>query len=301
MENQNLSSQFLPLETLDSLAYYEFAADNVYPLQSLPYSAIYFVDQGAIVIERSNETFLLEQGTCLFIEKQTPRIIKTLANQSATMFLVGFSMRTELHSEFSNQKMLLTKHLRQLLGTIFKLSESIYPEMDTRIYQVNKRLYSVNPLDEWLLYVYLSELILLLLQETTLEQKMELTPATPPLRRQYTHKLTNEVITYMEQTLSKNMSIDSFASQFFVSPSYLKKIFKMDTGYSIINYFRTLKIEEAKRLIRENQVSLTTISNMLGYDSIHHFSNSFKRATGFSPSSYRKSIQSIEEKLDLLL
>ena len=57
-----------------------------------------------------------------------------------------------------------------------------------------------------------------------------------------------------------------------------------------------LKIKEAKKLIRENNYSISQISDMLGYSSIHIFSRAFKKAVGLSPTAYRKSIKSIISK-----
>ena len=72
--------------------------------------------------------------------------------------------------------------------------------------------------------------------------------------------------------------------------SQLSKIFKDTTGKSIIEYYNNLKIAESKKLIREEQFSISEISDMLGYSSIHIFSRAFKKAVGFSPTAYKKSI-----------
>ena len=59
----------------------------------------------------------------------------------------------------------------------------------------------------------------------------------------------------------------------------------------VIEYFRNLKVEQAKILIREGNYNFTEISELLGYSSIHYFSRHFKQATGFSPTDYARSIK----------
>lgn len=59
---------------------------------------------------------------------------------------------------------------------------------------------------------------------------------------------------------------------------------------SPIEYFNSLKIAEAKKLLRREELSVSRIADMLGYLSIHTFSRAFKRYVGFSPTEYRKSI-----------
>ena len=57
-----------------------------------------------------------------------------------------------------------------------------------------------------------------------------------------------------------------------------------------MEYYSKLKIKEAKKLIRESTYSVSEISEMLGYSSIHIFSRAFKKKTGMSPTDYSKSI-----------
>lgn len=54
-----------------------------------------------------------------------------------------------------------------------------------------------------------------------------------------------------------------------------------------------LKMKEAKKLIREKNHSVTQISDMLGYSSIHNFSRAFKKKIGFSPIEYRQQIEKL--------
>ena len=68
------------------------------------------------------------------------------------------------------------------------------------------------------------------------------------------------------------------------------KIFYDSIGQSPIQYYTELKMKEAKKLIREKNYSVSQISDMLGYSSIHNFSRAFKKAVGLSPTAYSKSI-----------
>jgi YesN/AraC family two-component response regulator len=57
-----------------------------------------------------------------------------------------------------------------------------------------------------------------------------------------------------------------------------------------MHYFKQLKIEQSKKLLREENLSVSRICEMLGYSGIHNFTRSFKSATGFTPTGYRKSV-----------
>jgi len=102
---------------------------------------------------------------------------------------------------------------------------------------------------------------------------------------------TDLVIAYLNSNIYSRLTLDNICDKFSISKAYLCQIFRDATGYSLIDYFINMKIAEAKRLIRTDEFNITQISYMLGYSSIHHFSRAFKKVTGFSPMSYKRSIK----------
>jgi AraC-like DNA-binding protein len=64
-------------------------------------------------------------------------------------------------------------------------------------------------------------------------------------------------------------------------------IFRESYG-GAISFFNELKLDEAKRLIREGRLNFTEIADALGFTSLHYFSRLFKKKTGLSPSEYAK-------------
>ena len=85
--------------------------------------------------------------------------------------------------------------------------------------------------------------------------------------------------------------MQSISYRFGYSPAWLQRIFKAQTGQSIMQYFITLKTEKAKRLIADGEYSVAEISDMLGYDTPQYFSHQFKAATNMTPSAYAASVK----------
>ena len=75
-----------------------------------------------------------------------------------------------------------------------------------------------------------------------------------------------------------------------LSRATVKRIFRCCAGMGPIQYFRTMRMKEAKRLIRETDLSITQIAEALGFSGIHHFSRVFKNTTGMSPREYAGSV-----------
>lgn len=72
------------------------------------------------------------------------------------------------------------------------------------------------------------------------------------------------------------------------SPSVMVEYFKKFTGKTVNEYIRTIKINRACDFLKESDISIVELSNMLGYSSLSHFNRVFKEYTGLTPAAYRK-------------
>ena len=66
------------------------------------------------------------------------------------------------------------------------------------------------------------------------------------------------------------------------------RLFKKETGLSIMEYYTILKIEKDKDLLRDKELSVREISDILSFSEPNYFTKTFKRITGFTPSAYRQ-------------
>ena len=78
------------------------------------------------------------------------------------------------------------------------------------------------------------------------------------------------------------------AKELFMSRPYLSAKFKEETGETLTDFILKEKTEEAKRLLRYSDKSFTAIGSYLGFSSLGHFSQVFKKYTGRTPTEYRE-------------
>ena len=78
------------------------------------------------------------------------------------------------------------------------------------------------------------------------------------------------------------------SSSHTIGPERACKIFKEQTGETLLNRFNRLKTEEAKRLLKNTDLSATEISLSLGFTEPKYFGAVFKKFTGVSPMAYKK-------------
>jgi AraC-like DNA-binding protein len=94
---------------------------------------------------------------------------------------------------------------------------------------------------------------------------------------------------YLKNNIEKKITLDDVCERFNYSRSFICKIFKEQTGQTVITYFNRLKTEEAKKLLSETKMSVTEISEALGFSEAKYFGMLFRKQTGTSPLSYRES------------
>ena len=100
--------------------------------------------------------------------------------------------------------------------------------------------------------------------------------------------LIDTIIVFLRNNINKKLTLDEICTKFSCSKSFLCKIFKIQTGDTIISFFNRLKVEEAKRLLAENSQTITAISGSLGYQEVKYFDYIFKKYVGVSPAAFRE-------------
>ncbi len=118
---------------------------------------------------------------------------------------------------------------------------------------------------------------------------MDYTERVERLRRGKTpSKLAVDVANYVQHHLSDAIKTEDIAGALYMSRPYLSKKFKEDTGENITDFILKEKTEEAKRLLRYSDKSLTAIGSYLGFSSPSHFSRVFKAYVRSTPREYRE-------------
>ena len=95
------------------------------------------------------------------------------------------------------------------------------------------------------------------------------------------------VISYIQLKYSEHVKIETIALSLGLNRSYLTRLFKEATGYSLQEYLLTYRMKMAIKLLSENKLSVSEIAEAVGYTDTFTFSKAFKRHFGKSPSDCR--------------
>ncbi|OWR32389.1 hypothetical protein CDO73_01930 [Saccharibacillus sp. O23] len=108
-------------------------------------------------------------------------------------------------------------------------------------------------------------------------------------RRQRTNRdLVEGVRQFIADHLYDEISLDRAAAHLGVTPNYVSRQFKLNTGMTFIEYTTARKLEAAAVLLQEGELNVSAIAEKLGYQSTNHFIRIFKEKYGVTPKQYQK-------------
>ncbi|MGG4103075.1 response regulator [Paenibacillus lautus] len=103
-------------------------------------------------------------------------------------------------------------------------------------------------------------------------------------------RLVHQVRTTIDQTYHQAITINSLSDQVYLSPNYLRSIFKEKTGMTIHDYLTRIRLNKAKELLADDSLKVQDIAQRVGYESTSYFISLFLKSQGVTPNEYRKNI-----------
>lgn len=104
-------------------------------------------------------------------------------------------------------------------------------------------------------------------------------------------KIVEKTNILINERFNQDINLEEISRELHISPQYLSRLYKNETGENFIDRLTAVRIEHAKRLIREGQFSIKEICYMSGYSDPNYFSKLFKKHVGISPTDYQKQSQ----------
>jgi len=106
----------------------------------------------------------------------------------------------------------------------------------------------------------------------------------------YFEDIINKAKILFRESITHNFSPENVADELKVGYSWFRKTFKVYTGMAPGQYFIQLKIEKAKEMLADPQLTIKSISYTLNFDSTFYFSKLFKEKTGLTPMQFRNQL-----------
>jgi len=100
--------------------------------------------------------------------------------------------------------------------------------------------------------------------------------------------LIRKAIEFIRVNLDQNLSLETISEAIHSSSFELSRKFKKETGQTITDFINKLRIKEALSIMENENLSITDIAHMVGFNDVNYFTKVFKKIKGITPSKYRK-------------
>ncbi len=102
------------------------------------------------------------------------------------------------------------------------------------------------------------------------------------------YNIVEQVVQYLDQHFAEDININQIAQKVYFSSSYISHLFKEELGVTIIEYLTRIRLDQARKLLENTDLTINKITKKIGYNDITYFSKLFKRKVGISPNEYRR-------------
>ena len=230
------------------------------------YELIY-VDHGEMDVTVDDETYHMQKYDLMLYHPGQKHSLETTEDSSCSYMSIAFTMDTGIKGNLKNRVFHTRKDLYQTLTRFMKAIQE-----DT-------------PLNMELAMLHLKEVLILLYQFDG-EEKPAGQETT--LQSHYDDTMLNEILVFIHDNVYASYTVEDLCQKFSISRSSLQALFRANLGMTPKQYISELKLNEAKKLISQHEHTISQVSDLLGFTSIHYFSRRFKSYFGIAPSEYAR-------------
>ena len=274
------------IDRLYTVHYFEYKKGFEFTGERHDFWEFVYADRGNLTVTADDKKIVLRQGNIIFHKPNEWHNVSAPDGVPPNVVIVTFSCTSSSMKFFENkmltvgqeQKMLISKIISEYLNSFDTPLNDFYTNKLAR--KKPKKIGS-----EQLIELYICELLLSFVRND---------PATKQkstVHARHEDILLDNVLAYMDEHISERLNVNQIGSHVGKNNTTVEKIFSEHFGCGIIDYFIRMKIDLAKRYLRDENYTVTQIADMLGYSGVHYFSRQFKVVSGMTPTAYAASIK----------
>lgn len=272
-----------------TIHYFEYTSDFSFPGESHDFWEMCCVDNGAVEVDIPGGKHTLFKGDVIFHPPGEFHRLRAHGGTAPNILVLSFACSSPAITALASRTLRIAEHERRLMGRIIhEAREGFQPPLDDPMSLELVRRESGPFGWEQIIRIYLEELLINLIRLMHIETAPSHpdSPEIPPGTEESTF---GKVLRYMIGNINRDMSVDDLCRAAGCSRSHLHNLFKACSGHSAAAYHRRLRVETAKRMIREGGRNFSEIAAAMNYSTLQHFSRVFKRCTGMTPREYAAS------------
>lgn len=281
----------LSINKIVTLHFFEFDKNFTFSPESHDFWEIVYCDKEEIICSVNGKEVILRQGEMIFHKPNVLHGLSSNGVKAPDVFILSFVCHSEAMRFFEDKIIKPTKSQIKILYNVLKEARRTFdiPVSDPETKKMSLLLKPTlggqqiikNNLEIMLIDIMRS------LTETEDGNNIFLSGD------ELDNKLVGDVIKIMQDCVCDKLNVDTISKKTSYSKAYIFRVFRSTTGKSVMEYYMDLKIKTAKKMLRENELSVREIAEKLCFDTANYFSKTFKKFTGSTPTAYKKKLNKI--------
>lgn len=278
------------IEKIITIFYMELSKDFYYDGERHDFWEMVYIDKGEMLCTADKSQFILKSGELTFHKPNEFHNLSGNKNTAPNISILTFECKSRAMHHFEGKIFRLDAEEKALFSMLmaeglscFRLADPHNPLLQKLEKQPDAPFGSAQMVKN-LLEIFL---IKLYRHKDTFTKKSRQNYRVNGIDVPTDVK---EILDYIDDHLYDKLNVAVIAKGMGKSESTVKNLFALYHTGGIMKYCNSLKIKEAKKLIREGNYNFAQISNLLHFDTPQYFSKCFKKFTNMTPSEYKGSI-----------
>lgn len=278
------------VEKLITMFYMEFSKDFKYDGEAHDFWELVYIDKGEMLCTADKNNFVLKSGELTLHKPNEYHNLTGNGTVAPNVIIITFECRSREMKFFEGKIFQLDSEEKTFLSMLLSEGLSHFKIRDEHnpLSPIMEELEN-SPLGSSQMTKNLLEIFLIKLRRNT-EMMSKKSRQNFSIENSEISYDIKEILDCISDNIYGKLTVTDIAVSLGKSESTIKNIFSAYKPNGIIRYYNQKKIEEAKKLIREDKYNFTQIADMLHFDTPQYFSKCFKAFTNMTPSEYKSSV-----------
>lgn len=271
---------------------YYFTYDKTYCShgESHDFWEINYVDRGTIIVTCDGTEHVLSQGDLIVLPPDRHHSLRADGQGPSSVFILSFEAKSAMLEKLGGGVFAMRGALKEQLNAVIRLCGETYVLPMPRVQVQCLEVRADAPIgSQQMLRTSLEQLLIQMLQRAFSPEEAD-SRRTFASKSQFDDCIAQQIMAMLHEGVYSRLSLEDITRRIGYGKTYLCSIFKKVYSTSIMSCFMRLKIEEAQHLLHEGTLTISEISDRLGFSSPQYFSKCFAQATGMSPRVFSDSV-----------
>ncbi len=269
-----------------NIHYFEFTNEYHTLENKHDFCELLYVDKGSITVHSEHYSGVLAEKQLIIHRPNELHSLESPSCVAPNVIIIGFECKSSELIPFSFNPVTLSSEHEKCLAKILQEGMNIYEppyDIPNTTYMKKRTEYPYGA--DQMIKITLESFLISIVRDFSVSTKGSDTNSN------ITGQSIYAIHQYIKEHYTERITLDNLCFIFGTNKTSLCRDFKFEYGMTVLSFINSLRIKEAKTMLRSKENSVTEISEKLGFESIHYFCRVFKQNTGLSPTQYVKSIK----------